>query len=42
MVDIDGAFKGKNCNHEIFIKIKKEIKCFHTSWRGIRNENTVH
>ena len=27
MVDIDGAFKGKNCNHEIFIEIKK-IKCF--------------
>ena len=24
MVDIDGAFKGENCNHEIFIKIKKK------------------
>ena len=32
MVDIDGAFKGENCNHEIFIKIKKN-KMFYSSWR---------
>ena len=24
MVDIDGAFKGENCNHQIFIEIKKK------------------
>jgi phosphoribosylformimino-5-aminoimidazole carboxamide ribotide isomerase len=41
MVDIDGAFKGKNCNHEIFIKIKKETKCFIQVGGGIRNEGTV-
>ena len=41
MVDIDGAFKGENCNHEIFIKIKKEIKCFVQVGGGIRNINTV-
>ena len=41
MVDIDGAFKGKNCNHEIFIKIKKETQCLIQVGGGIRNENTV-
>ena len=41
MVDIDGAFKGKNCNHEVFIKIKKKIKCFIQVGGGIRNEETV-
>ena len=41
MVDIDGAFKGENCNHEIFIKIKKRIKCFIQVGGGIRNERTV-
>ena len=41
MVDIDGAFKGKSCNHEIFIKIKKIIKCFVQVGGGIRNERTV-
>ena len=41
MVDIDGAFKGENCNHEIFIKIKKKIKCFIQVGGGIRNERTV-
>ena len=41
MVDIDGAFKGENCNHEIFIKIKKKIKCFIQVGGGIRNEKTV-
>ena len=41
MVDIDGAFEGKNCNHEIFINIKKEIKCFIQVGGGIRNEDTV-
>ena len=41
MVDIDGAFKGKNCNHEIFIKIKEELKCFIQVGGGIRNISTV-
>ena len=41
MVDIDGAFKGESCNHEIFIKIKKKIKCFIQVGGGIRNEKTV-
>mgnify|MGYP001168961858 FL=1 len=41
IVDIDGAFKGQNCNHEIFIKIKKKIKCFIQVGGGIRNEKTV-
>ena len=41
MVDIDGAFKGNNCNHEIFIKIKKEVKCFVQVGGGIRDESTV-
>ena len=41
MVDIDGAFKGENCNHEIFIKIKKETQCLIQVGGGIRNENTV-
>ncbi len=41
MVDIDGAFKGKNCNHEIFIEIKKKIKCFIQVGGGIRNERTI-
>ena len=41
MVDIDGAFKGENCNHEIFIKIKKETKCFIQVGGGIRNISTV-
>ncbi len=41
MVDIDGAFKGENCNHEIFIKIKKKLKCYLQVGGGIRNEKTV-
>ena len=28
MVDIDGAFKGKNLNHSIFVDIKKKFNCF--------------
>ena len=41
MVDIDGAFKGENCNHEIFIEIKKRIKCFIQVGGGVRNERTI-
>ena len=41
MVDIDGAFKGENCNHEIFIETKKRIKCFIQVGGGIRNERTI-
>ena len=41
MVDIDGAFKGKNLNHEIFVDVKKNIKCSIQVGGGIRNIKTV-
>ena len=41
MVDIDGAFKGENCNHEIFIETKKRIKCFIQVGGGTSNERTI-
>ncbi len=41
MVDIDGAFKGKNLNHELFIDVKKKLKCSIQVGGGIRDINTV-
>tara|TARA_B100000287_G_scaffold422216_1_gene463854 strand:+ start:3446 stop:4180 length:735 start_codon:yes stop_codon:yes gene_type:complete len=41
MVDIDGAFKGKNLNHNTFIEVKKKTKCSIQVGGGIRNEKTV-
>ena len=41
MVDIDGAFLGKNQNHETFIEIKKNVDCLIQVGGGIRNEKTA-
>ena len=41
MVDIDGAFMGKNQNHQTFIEIKKKVDCFIQVGGGIRNEKTA-
>lgn len=41
MVDIDGAFEGKNLNHEIFIDVKKNLNCSIQVGGGIRKIKTV-
>ncbi len=41
IVDIDGAFEGKNLNHQTFIDVKKKINCFVQVGGGIRNEKTI-
>ena len=41
MVDIEGAFKGKNFNHKVFIDIKKKFNCYLQVGGGIRNFATV-
>lgn len=41
MVDIDGAFKGKNLNHSIFVDIKKKFNCFLQVGGGVRTFETV-
>ncbi|MBS91928.1 MAG: 1-(5-phosphoribosyl)-5-[(5-phosphoribosylamino)methylideneamino]imidazole-4-carboxamide isomerase [Rickettsiales bacterium] len=41
MVDIDGAFKGKNSNHEIFINVKNNLNCSLQVGGGIRNIQTI-
>ena len=42
MVDIDGAFKGKNKNHNIFIDIKKKFNCSLQVGGGIRTFENVY
>ena len=41
MVDIDGAFQGKNKNHNIFIDIKKKFNCLLQVGGGIRTFENV-
>lgn len=41
MVDIDGAFQGKNLNHRSFIKVKENTSCKIQVGGGIRNIKTV-
>lgn len=41
VVDIDGAFNGKPCNHEIIFKIKKNTKCKIQVGGGIRSIETI-
>ena len=41
MVDIDGAFKGENLNHEIFIRVKNKLKCRIQVGGGIRSVKAV-
>jgi len=41
IVDIDGAFDGKNINHETILKIKKEINCNIQVGGGIRDYKSV-
>ena len=42
MVDIDGAFQGKNKNHNIFIDIKKKFNCLLQVGGGIRTFESVN
>ena len=42
MVDIDGAFQGKNKNHNIFIDIKKKFNCLLQVGGGIRTFENVY
>ena len=42
MVDIDGAFQGKNKNHSIFIDIKKKFNCLLQVGGGIRTFESVN